>query len=95
MIKLETSAEDGFWQEKMIRHINECTSLDELKEIATLLTKIATTRQTAVKWLVHENMDLMTKDLTNWIDEVKEIEPDWMAKVQRPKPWPGDPETQS
>jgi len=95
MIKLETSAEDSFWQEKMIRHINECTSLDELKEIATLLTKIATTRQTAVKWLVHENMDLMTKDLTNWIDEVKELEPEWMAKVQRPKPWPGDLETQS
>jgi hypothetical protein len=90
MIKLETSAEDSFWQEKMIRHINESTSLDELKEIATLLTKLATTRQTAVKWLVHENMDLMTKGLNDWIDESKELEPEWMSKVQKPKPWTGD-----
>jgi hypothetical protein len=90
MIKLETSAEDSFWQEKMIRHINESTSLDELKEIATLLTKLATTRQTAVKWLVHENMDLMTKGLNDCIDEPKELEPEWMSKVQKPKPWTGD-----
>jgi hypothetical protein len=95
MKKLETSAEDSFWQERMIRHINECTSIEELREIGTLLAKIATTRQTAVKWLVEENMDLMEQSLTNWVDEAKEIEPDWMAKVERPKPWPGDLETQS
>ena len=79
MLKLETSAEDSFWQEKMIRHINECNSLAELKEIASLLTKIATTRQTAVKWLVQENLDLMAGGLT-----------DWESKLKKPNPYPGN-----
>lgn len=83
MLKLETSAEDSFWQEKMIRHINECTSLEELKEISRLLTKIATTRQTAVKWLVHENLDLMAGELNKTFNE-------WEEKLNRPNPYPGN-----
>lgn len=56
-----------FWQEKMIRQINECTSLDELKEIAVLLTKIATTRQIAIKGLVKDAMDLMQGQFSHQI----------------------------
>jgi len=59
MLKFEMSPEDMFWQEKMIRQINDCNSLSELKEIATLLTKIATTRQVAIKGLVADALDLM------------------------------------
>ena len=36
-----------FWQEKMTRQINDCSSIAELREMAVLLTKIATTRQVA------------------------------------------------
>lgn len=58
-MKFEFSAEDLFWQEKMIRQINDCTSVDELRQIAVLLTKIATTRQVAIKGLVADALDLM------------------------------------
>ena len=59
MLQFEAGPEEMFWQEKMIRQINESTSLDEVKEIAVLLTKIATTRQIAIKGLVKDAMDLM------------------------------------
>jgi hypothetical protein len=62
MLKFEMSPEDSFWQEKMIRQINECNSVSELKEIATLLTKIATQRQIAIKGLVSDAMDLMQEN---------------------------------
>ena len=52
--------EEMFWQEKMIRQINECNSMSELKEMATLLTKIATQRQVAIKGLVKDAMEQMT-----------------------------------
>ena len=61
MLQFEAGPEEMFWQEKMIRQINDCTSLDELKEIAVLLTKIATTRQIAIKGLVKDAMELMQK----------------------------------
>jgi hypothetical protein len=69
MLKFESSAEDLFWQEKMFRTINECTSLSELKEIAVLLTKIATTRQIAIKGLVNDALDLMHE---NYSSKVKD-----------------------
>jgi hypothetical protein len=69
MLKFESSAEDLFWQEKMFRTINECTSLSELKEIAVLLTKIATTRQMAIKGLVNDALDLMQE---NYSSKVKD-----------------------
>jgi hypothetical protein len=67
MLKFESSAEDLFWQEKMFRTINECTSLSELKEIAVLLTKIATTRQIAIKGLVNDALDLMQENYSSKI----------------------------
>lgn len=59
-LKFEFSPEEMFWQEKMIRQINECNSMSELKEMATLLTKIATQRQVAIKGLVKDAMEQMT-----------------------------------
>ncbi len=58
-LKFEFSPEEMFWQEKMILQINECNSMSELKEMATLLTKIATQRQVAIKGLVKDAMEQM------------------------------------
>ena len=69
MLKFESSAEGLFWQEKMFRTINECTSLSELKEIAVLLTKIATTRQIAIKGLVNDALDLMQENYSSKIKD--------------------------
>jgi len=69
MLKFESSVEDLFWQEKMFRTINECTSLSELKEIAVLLTKIATTRQIAIKGLVNDALDLMQENYSSKIKD--------------------------
>ena len=69
MLKFESSAEDLFWQEKMFRTINECTSLSVLKEIAVLLTKIATTRQIAIKGLVNDALDLMQENYSSKIKD--------------------------
>lgn len=62
-LKFELSTEDMFWQEKMLRQIDSCESIKELKEIATLLTKIATQRQMAIKGLVKDALDEMGKNL--------------------------------
>ena len=69
MLQFEMSPEDSFWQEKMIRSINECSSMSELKEMATLLAKIATMRQVAIKGLVKDAMDLMGKQITHNIPD--------------------------
>jgi len=61
MLRFEMSPEDMFWQEKMLRHIKDCNSVDELKKIAELLTKIATTRQIAIKGLVKDSLELMSE----------------------------------
>ena len=59
MLQFILSPEDMFWQEKMTRQIKECSSIAELREIAVLLTKIATTRQVVIKGLVKDSLDLM------------------------------------
>ena len=69
MFQFEMSPEDSFWQEKMIRSINECSSMSELKEMATLLAKIATMRQVAIKGLVKDAMDLMGNQITHSIPD--------------------------
>jgi hypothetical protein len=69
MLQFEMSPEDSFWQEKMIRSINECSSMSELKEMATLLAKIATMRQVAIKGLVKDAMDLMGNQITHSIPD--------------------------
>jgi hypothetical protein len=48
------STEDLFWKEKTLRLINECNSISDLKEIATLLTTIATQRQGVIRGLVKD-----------------------------------------
>ena len=63
MLQFEMGPEEAFWQEKMIRSINECNSISELKEMAILLTKIATMRQVAIKGLVKDAMDLMSNQV--------------------------------
>lgn len=50
------STEDLFWKEKMLRFINECNSVSDLKEVATLLTTIATQRQGVIRGLVKDIM---------------------------------------
>ena len=69
MLQFEMGPEEAFWQEKMIRSINECNSVSKLKEMATLLTKIATMRQVAIKGLVKDAMDLMGKQITHSIPD--------------------------
>lgn len=59
MLQFILSPEDMFWQEKMTRQINDCSSIVELREMAVLLTKIATTRQVVIKGLVKDSLDLM------------------------------------
>jgi hypothetical protein len=47
----------------MLRQIESCESIKELKEIATLLAKVATQRQVAIKALVKDALDEMEKGL--------------------------------
>jgi hypothetical protein len=67
---LTPSIDDLFWQEKMLRFIDECDSVLTLKETASLLTKLATTRQTAIRGLVKDiklfnNVVVNPDDLAN------------------------------
>ena len=57
MLKFETSPEEEFWKVKMERYINECRSIDELKQIAKLLVNISATRQMVIKSLIQDNLD--------------------------------------
>jgi post-segregation antitoxin (ccd killing protein) len=57
MLKFEPSPEEEFWKVRMERYIDECSSTDELKQIAKLLVNISATRQVAIKALIKENLD--------------------------------------
>jgi len=59
MLNFEPSPEEEFWKVKMTRYIEECSSVDELKQIATLLVNIAATRQCVIKGLVKDALDQM------------------------------------
>ena len=63
MLTFETSPEEEFWKVKMKRYIQDCSSLSELKEMATLLVEIAATRQTVIKGLVTDALDQMDSKL--------------------------------
>ena len=65
MLQFEMGPEEAFWQEKMMRSIKDCSSISELKEMATLLTKIATMRQVAIKGLIKDAMDLMSNQVSH------------------------------
>ena len=51
----------------MTRHIDECSSVSELKQIATLLVTLCSTRQTVIKGLVQDAVDTMNKQLESRI----------------------------
>ncbi len=59
MLTFETSPEEEFWKVKMNRYIENCSSLSELKEVATLLVKVAATRQAVINGLVKDALDQM------------------------------------
>ena len=56
-LSFESSPEEEFWKVKMTRYIEDCNSVDELKQIATLLVKLAATRQCVIKGLVKDSLD--------------------------------------
>jgi hypothetical protein len=63
MLTFETSPEEEFWKVKMKRYIQDCSSVSELKEVATLLVEIAATRQTVIQGLVKDALDTMDSQL--------------------------------
>lgn len=68
--QIEPSMEDKFWEEKIKRSIEECNSVSALKEMATLLARIATQRQGVIRGLVQDmfifnNVAIEQEDLTN------------------------------
>lgn len=63
MLTFETSPEEEFWKVKMQRYIQDCSSVSELKEMATLLVEIAATRQTVIQGLVKDALDQMESKL--------------------------------
>ena len=68
--QIEPSMEDKFWEEKIKRSIEECNSVSTLKEMATLLARIATQRQGVIRGLVQDmfifnNVAVEQEDLTS------------------------------
>ena len=63
MLTFKTSPEEEFWKVKMKRYIQDCSSVSELKEVATLLVEIAATRQTVIQGLVKDALDTMDSQL--------------------------------
>jgi len=63
MLTFKTSPEEEFWKVKMKRYIQDCSSVSELKEVATLLVEIAATRQTVIQGLVKDALDNMESKL--------------------------------
>jgi hypothetical protein len=68
--QIEPSLDDKFWFEKTKRAIQECNSVSALKEMATLLAQIATTRQGCIRGLVQDififnKMAIDQNDLAN------------------------------
>jgi hypothetical protein len=52
--QIEPSMDDKFWEEKVKRSIQECNSIGALKEMATLLLRIATQRQGVIRGLAQD-----------------------------------------
>ena len=63
MLNFESSPEEEFWKLRLTRHIEDCSSVEELKQIATLLVKLAATRQCVIKGLVKDSLDRMESEL--------------------------------
>jgi len=52
--EINPSMDDLFWEEKIKRTIQECNSVSTLKEMATLLARIATQRQGVIRGLIKD-----------------------------------------
>jgi len=52
--QIEPTLDDRFWEEKVKRSIEDCDSVSALKEMATLLLRIATQRQGVIRGLVQD-----------------------------------------
>jgi hypothetical protein len=68
--QIEPSLDDKFWEEKIKRTIQDCNSVNTLKEIATLLARVATQRQGVIRGLVQDififsNVSINQDDLAN------------------------------
>ena len=68
--QIEPSIDDKFWEEKIKRLIQDCDSVRDLKEIATLLARIATQRQGVINGLVKDmrlfnNIAINPEDIAN------------------------------
>ena len=59
-LEFEIPLNDQFWFEKTRRYIRDCDSVEQLKEMATLLAKSATQRHSIIKGLVHDLAHLNT-----------------------------------
>jgi len=73
--EIEPSLCDKFWNEKVKRSIQECDSVSTLKEMAILLTQIATQRQGVFSGLVKDlfmmkGITVDPNDLTNPLIEL-------------------------
>jgi len=53
-LEFEISLADQFWYEKTRRYIQQCDSVESLREMATLLAKIATQRHSIIKGLLND-----------------------------------------
>lgn len=68
--QIEPTLDDKFWEEKIKRSIEECNSVSALKEMATLLARIATQRQGVIRGLVQDmfifnNVSIEQDDIAN------------------------------
>lgn len=68
--QIEPTIDDKFWLEKIKRSIQDCNSMSELKEMATLLAQIATNRQGVIRGLVQDmfifnNVSINEDDIAN------------------------------
>ena len=64
-LSFESSPEEEFWKVKMTRYIEDCSSVEELKQIATMLVNIAATRQCVIKGLVKDALDQMDHNFSS------------------------------
>ena len=62
-LHFQESTEEAFWKEKLLRLIGNCSSVYELREMATYLVKIAATRQSVIKGLIKESLDQMHRQM--------------------------------
>ena len=68
--QIEPTLDDKFWEEKVKRSIQDCNSVSALKEMATLLVRIATQRQGVIRGLVQDmfifqNVSINEEDIAN------------------------------